>query len=1104
MATSFQEIQHKLKRFTDKYYQNELIKGAILFVSLGALYFIVILLAEYFLWLGQRGRMLLFWAFVLVEAMLFVKFIAIPLAKLFRFRKGIDPISAAKIIGTHFPQVGDKLVNILQLSENQQKSDLLMAGIDQKSEEIKTVPFKLAINFKTNINYLKYALPSAILFLIIWLSGNLDSFSGSYKRVVQYDLAFEKPAPFSFNLINNKLQVIEGEFFLLDVETVGSLVPEEVKMHTNNGFTYMQAISPGRFQLLLDAVTNDVTFYLEANNVFSKEFVVEVVKAPKIQNIEMELNFPSYIKKSAELIKGTGNATVPEGTTITWALNAVETDSIFWNVTNSKEVFTKQANSFSFSKILRNDVVYEISTSNAKLKDFERLGYQIKTIKDQFPEIKVELAKDSLTNQSLFFVGQFADDYGVTSLRLVYHVQNSPEEKKVVNIPLNASDVGRFWRQFPGGIQLEDGQSYVVYFEVTDNDAVNGNKTSRSNLFSFRKLTASEEQEQEFFKQNQLIQGVSKGIERIENQQDELKNITQSHKEKNQLSFTDKKKVEEFIKRQAQQEQMMQRFTDELKNSIDKIENTENIEEGQQLKERLERQQLELNRNEKLLKQLEELQDKISKEDLTRKLEEFAKNQKANKRNIEQILELTKRYYVTAKIEKAANDLQKLSEDQDRLSEEQPTLNTIEEQKNISNRFSEIKRNLDKLETENQKLRKPLDIERDPVLEKSLENNLQKATETLEKENTANQQTSQNQSGAKAPQKAASQQMKRMSQSLSQGMASSGSAAIQEDLQMLRQILDNLLEFSKDEENVMVEMRNLNDASPGFAKLVNKQYQLKELFTHVDDSLFALSLRRPEVSETVNKNVVEVYSNIDLALERFQDNQMYQGLASQQFALTAANELANFLSDMLDNMQQSMSSGSGSGGEGIQLPDIIQSQEQLNREMQETMQRQQSKKPGPKDNNEKKSGENQGSNPEENARQVLQILREQQQIRQALEQQLKSVLNEKSVSQQSKNLIKEMEGIENQLLENGLNNEILRRMQQLQHELLKLDKATFQQGLENRRESNTNKKEFLNNTAPDPVLLEQYFKQTEILNRQTLPLRQHYKQKVQEYFKRND
>ena len=61
-----------------------------------------------------------------------------------------------------------------------------------------------------------------------------------------------------------------------------------------------------------------------------------------------------------------------------------------------------------------------------------------------------------------------------------------------------------------------------------------------------------------------------------------------------------------------------------------------------------------------------------------------------------------------------------------------------------------------------------------------------------------------------------------------------------------------------------------------------------------------------------------------------------------------------------------------------------------------------------------------------------------------------------------------------------------------------------QQGEEKKRQSETNKKEFSNSAAPLPIRLQQYLNSVEILNRQTLPLRSNFNQKVQEYFKSND
>src|SRR5690625_7962050 len=115
---SFEIIQNKLEDFIRKYYTDELLKGSILFIAMGLLYFLVTLLIEYFLWLNSAGRLVLFWLFIVVELLLFIRFIVYPLSKLFRFRKGINHEQAAGIIGNHFPEVSDKLLNVIQLSQN--------------------------------------------------------------------------------------------------------------------------------------------------------------------------------------------------------------------------------------------------------------------------------------------------------------------------------------------------------------------------------------------------------------------------------------------------------------------------------------------------------------------------------------------------------------------------------------------------------------------------------------------------------------------------------------------------------------------------------------------------------------------------------------------------------------------------------------------------------------------------------------------------------------------------------------------------------------------------------------------------------------------------
>ena len=293
-------------------------------------------------------------------------------------------------------------------------------------------------------------------------------------------------------------------------------------------------------------------------------------------------------------------------------------------------------------------------------------------------------------------------------------------------------------------------------------------------------------------------------------------------------------------------------------------------------------------------------------------------------------------------------------------------------------------------------------------------------------------------------------------------------------------------------------------------------------------------------------------------MERLAENQMRQGISSQQYTVTGANELAIMLSDALGYMQQQMQSmgqgqGSGQGkgqgqgqgsGKGFQLPDIIKKQESLSEQMKEGMGK--SKGEGKGEEGEKgnegdgesgngngsqgensrsgKAGEGQGDgegNGKGNGKgqgdgdgeegdgegynedlngELYEIYKQQQQLR----QQLKDKLSKEGLNGNGGDLLRQMEDVEQQLLDKGFNERTLEKMLNLQYELLKLDKADFEQGQESRRESTTNRWSYTNTLRLSPEEVKQYFNSTEILNREALPLKPEYKQKVQDYFKENN
>lgn len=1198
--SNFEIIKHKLEQFVKRYYTNELLKGAILFFAIGLLYLMVTLFIEYMLWLNPTARTILFWTFIAVEVGLFIKFIAIPLLHLFKLRKGINYQTASKLIGNHFSEVNDKLLNVLQLNQNSHQSDLLIASIEQKSQELQPIPFKSAINLNSNTKYLKYAaIPIAIL-LFSFLTGKINWFSDSYERVVNYHTAYEPPAPFQFFVMNESLQTIENKDFKLKVSTVGSVIPENAQIKFNGQSYFLQQLAPGEFQYVFSLPKEAVEFTLFANEVVSKPYTLEMVNTPNLVNFEMILDYPTHTKKQDETLRSTGSAVIPEGTIVTWRAKTKSTTAVNIYADDTLSFNNDKTGQFEATKRLFKNYSYNISTSNNKLKDYENLAYTIDVVRDIYPELSIKVQKDSIDQQSLYFYGQASDDYGLSKLQLVYYPSEDESKKEVESISISKSNFSEFVSAFPNQFNLKEGVSYQLYFEVFDNDALHNYKRTKSSVFSYRKLTKEEEEQKQLNEQNETIKDISKTFDKLQKQDKRLEELSKIQKEKESLNFNDKKKFEDFLKRQKNQEQLMKNFNKKLQDNLEEFQNEEKEKDQfkEDLKERLKENEEQLKKDEKLLEELEQLKDKINKEEFSQKLEELAKQNKNKKRSMKQLLELTKRFYVMKKAEKISNQLENLSIEQEKQSEKQKE-NSKDAQEELNKKFEEVQKDLEDLNRENRQLQKPTNIARDEFLEDEIKFDQKEAKEALEEKEKSEgeqKQTEAQQLEKKAmeKQKKAAKKMKQMSDMMKKAMSGGGGGGDQksEDIDMLRQILENLLLYSFDQESLMNTFNETDINNNKYGKYIIEQSNLREHFEHIDDSLFSLSLRQPKISEKVNLQITDVYFNIDKALGQLTENRLYQGVSSQQYAITASNELASFLSDVLDNMEEAMnpSPGSGSGG-GEQLPDIIMSQEELNKQMEEGVKKSEQGKEGEegKEGKGEKPGEEgedgkegEGENPgekgksgkegesgeggkngksgkqegkggegeksgesgkqkgegnqigkngekvkngkegnnggegtegegeindgygeggsEEQNGELFKIYQQQQHLRQALEDRMAKEGKIESAGQ----LIKQMEDIELDLLNSGFTNQTLQKMMDLQHQLLKLENATFMQGQDSKRKSETNKQEF-NQKIPNQILTaKQYFNTTEILNRQALPLQNHFKKKIREYFKKSN
>ena len=104
----------------------------------------------------------------------------------------------------------------------------------------------------------------------------------------------------------------------------------------NTSMTRSQSIRAG-MPSMRTAASNEIT---------SADYILNVVNVPTISSFTMQLNFPKYLGKKAEIIQGTGNAVIPEGTLVAWKINTFATTEV---------VFKKESNSDLFGKNVFNE-----------------------------------------------------------------------------------------------------------------------------------------------------------------------------------------------------------------------------------------------------------------------------------------------------------------------------------------------------------------------------------------------------------------------------------------------------------------------------------------------------------------------------------------------------------------------------------------------------------------------------------------------------------------------------------------------------------------------------------------------------------------------------
>lgn len=1093
------ELKNNLNRYKKKYYVNLMVKGMLITFTVLITVFLFFSFLEYNIHFNKELRAFLFFTYLVIALFVMYKWFVEHLLNMLIKKRQISDEHAALQIGGFFPEIKDKLLNIIQLNKlTEQNNSLVLAGIEQKSRQIQHIKFDDAINFQDGFRYIKYLLiPFMVVSVVSIIAPGM--LTESPVRIIQYHKEFVPQAPFQFIIQNESLNAFKNEDFTLNVEIDGNVIPDNVYLKSGGRKLKLQKAGIGLFTYDFQKIQSSLSFYVEAGGYQSSNFTINVVNRPNVKNFDVIINYPPYIGKEADRLNNVGNFMVPEGSKVRWLFNTIEADemNILFSSDNESITLNKTAKQFfEYEKQLLKSTAYKLDLKNQYSGNKDVIQFEIEVITDQYPQITVDQYQDTTLFNLMVLGGKISDDYGFSDLKVYYRLlregyKNEKADFDNFDIPIRKGETSQsFYHQwFLGDFKLRSGDNIEYYLQVRDNDGINGKKASKTPTYTFR-VPSKKEVEESISQATQNTENlIDKSVEKAKELSEKIQQLEDRLKGKKDITWQDEKMIRDLLDQKKDLERDLENLREKFNKGNKKRERFQDNENPQLLDKVAQLQQLmdELldEETKRLYEELQKLLEENAEPDKLRDMMNKLNNKESNlEKELERTLELFKRMKYEMKLEEVTEEAKNLQNEQQKLADEIKDKNAdtdklLEDQQQLNEELNETEKKLNELQQLNQELKRP-----NPTQDFSEDlNSIKKEQEGAIKDL---EQGKQKPAGQK--QQNAADKLKDISEKLEQMQSSVEMTMMQENMNDLRLILNNLIKLSFDQEDVMKDFRNVNLTDPRFVTLSQQQLKIRDDAKIVEDSLRSLAERAFQIQSFVTSEVNDMNQHMEEAMTAIRDRKKNVAAGKQQFVMTSMNNLALLLDDVLTQMQQAMADAMGKPQQGkdgdMKMPSLSELQKQLGDRI-----------------NEIKRGNLQGR---ELSEELARMAAEQERLRKMM-QQLEKELSETEEGGGMggmDDIINKMEENEMDMVNKKITEKTIERQKEIETRLLEAENALRERELSEEREAQHAKD--YEQRVPDAFkeYIEQKEREIELLRTVPPKLNPYFKQEVNEYFKR--
>ncbi len=969
--------------------------------------------------LEPAGRTVLFRGTVATNAALALWMILPSLGRYLGIIRGQDDDTIARRVGTRIPDVGDSLINTLQLYRTVHAGrlapgyslELVEASIAVQGEPLRQYDYTVIIERDERKRALLFFLAAVLVVSALFLSMPA-TYQGALDRLVNYNTLYVTPAPFTLTIAPGDRRLVRGDSAEIVVHAAG-IPPRTVKLSLQSGEAAPEEVeiridSAGNFRHTLPAIKATTVYSASSGPVRTPEHTFTVVERPDIRLLRATLSSPSYTGRGLErLPDNVGDVSGMRGS----AVNIQITTNIEPAKANIVQLFPRTVRLASLEaasappasydtvripmkidgtsatggfRLSRDGSYYIELVSPEGIGNISPVQYSMGVSVDGPPSIALVQPQGSADiDQTMLLPTQvrIADDYGFSRLRIMYRLAASKyappmKDFKPHTIPIprgtgTAAEVPYIWNMTDMDMVPED--EVELYFEVYDNDIVSGPKMARTGLIKLRFPSLEEvlrEAEQGQTQANADLEKVLKQAQDARKEMDELNRelMKQLAQNKQQAGWQDKQKLQQMMQQHQQMQEKLQQVAENLKQVTEKLQQAKAIS-PETLEKYSELQKLfQEMRNPELMEQMRKMQqemEKMTPEQLAEAMKNYKFNEEQFRQSIERTMNILKRMQTEQKVDEMIRRAEELATQQERLNQQMKETEPADKgmQQALAERQRDLAKDAEEMKKEAAELAKQMgEQEEMPVKE------MQQAQQSLE------------QNGPQEPMEQAGEKMDQgeMQEAQQQGQEAKQSAenfkqkmqAVKKKMQensqknvtnKMKKALQDLVDLSKRQEDLKNQTEQTQPNSQQFRDLAQQQSQMKEQMENIADQMMNLGQKSFAVTPEMGKEMGDAIQQMQGATQSLEQRNGSRAGQQEGGAMSSMNNAAKMMAEAIQQMQNGQGQGQGMGmGMSMQqrLQQAAAQQQMINQAMQGQGQQQGQGQEGEGQEGEGKEGQN--------------------------------------------------------------------------------------------------------------------------------------------------